>query len=82
MPVRRYHSGMDPTVAGALIGGGAGLIGFGCLSLPRSLCSERAVAGHWLAERRGVGVLPMELVARRPPGAERKGREVVGQLPA
>src|SRR5258708_18258398 len=26
---RRYHSGMDPTIAGALIGGSAGLIGLG-----------------------------------------------------
>jgi hypothetical protein len=31
--LRRYDSGMDPTVTGALIGGGAALIGFGASAL-------------------------------------------------
>lgn len=41
LPIRRYHSGMDAAIAGALIGGGAAVIGFGA-SAWQSVVSQRA----------------------------------------
>jgi hypothetical protein len=55
--VRHYDSGMDPTIAGALIGGGAAVLGFGASAWQNAVslrASQRAAVEQRLWEKRSA----------------------------